>query len=609
MTGVPPHVHTQPQLTNTRVVVAVFEKYQKERLLFVQTIADLASRESNIDALQAAGVMALLRPLLLDSVPAIQHAAALALGRLANYNEELAEAVVDSDILPQLVYSLSEQNRFYKKAAAFVLRAVSKHSPELAQSVVDSGALNALVTCLEEFDPGVKESAAWALGYIARHNGDLAQAVVDAGGIPLLVLCVQEPELSLRRIAASALSDVSKHSPELAQSVVDANTIPFIAPLLANPDAKLRRQVCSALSQIAKHTVDLAETVVDGEIFPNVLNCLKDTDGYVRKNSATLICEIAKHTPELAQLIVNSGGIAAVVDYVSDARGNARLPGIMTLGYVSAFSETLALAVILAKGVPPLSQALVTETEEHIKAACAWSLGQIGRHSPDHAKTLADNAVLPKLLKVLTASSNSTGVAAPPEIDEAVGGGNGAATAGNNLLGSDLKTKTKRALKCILEKTLSLDALEPLLQPSTPFNVLKYVVAQFAKILPNDVAARRAFVTSGGLQRVQEIAAGLGGNVNSGGITAAVGILNGTKMGEYIRIINECYPEEIVRYYSPGYSATLLDKIDEYSRIHEQAVLQNKTPQTGATAVTEIGPATPSIYTANSLINTRSDSI
>lgn len=99
-----------PNVSNTRAVLSVFEKYQKERLLFVQTVADLASRESNIETLQSAGVLSLLRPLLLDSVPAIQQAAALALGRLANYNEELAEAVVESDILPQLVFSLNEQN-------------------------------------------------------------------------------------------------------------------------------------------------------------------------------------------------------------------------------------------------------------------------------------------------------------------------------------------------------------------------------------------------------------------------------------------------------------------------------------------------------------------
>ena len=76
--------------------------------------------------------MSLLRPLLLDNVPSIQQTAALALGRLASYSDELAEEIVSYDILPQLVFSLQAQNRFYKKAAAYVLRAVAKHSPELA---------------------------------------------------------------------------------------------------------------------------------------------------------------------------------------------------------------------------------------------------------------------------------------------------------------------------------------------------------------------------------------------------------------------------------------------------------------------------------------------
>ena len=318
-----------------RAVLQVFENYQKARVSFVQTVAELATRPQNIEALQNAGVMALLRPLLLDNVPSIQQSAALALGRLANYNDELAEAVVSNEVLPQLVYSLSEQNRFYKKAAAFVLRAVAKHSPQLAQAVVDSGALDALVGCLEEFDPGVKEAAAWALGYIARHNGDLAQTVVDAGAVPLLVLCIQEPELTLKRIAASALSDISKHSPELAQSVVDGGAVAYLAPLILSPDGKLKRQVrppraavvpappptlphtaprrlltppparaqvCSCLSQITKHSVDLAEVVVEAEVFPQILNLLKDVDHYVRKNAATCIREVAKHTPELAQV-------------------------------------------------------------------------------------------------------------------------------------------------------------------------------------------------------------------------------------------------------------------------------------------------------------------
>lgn len=136
--------------------------------------------------------------------------------------------------------------------------------------------------------------------------------------------------------------------------VVDAGAVPHLAPLIQHPDAKLKRQLLSCLSQVSKHTVDLAEVVVEAEIFPKIFSCLKDEDKIVRKNAATCIREISKHTPELAQLIVNAGGHGALIDYVNESRGNARLPGIMALGYIAAFSETLALAVIVAQGMPSL---------------------------------------------------------------------------------------------------------------------------------------------------------------------------------------------------------------------------------------------------------------
>jgi hypothetical protein len=127
-----------PNVSNARVVLSVFEKYQKERLSFVQTIADLASRETNIETLQQTGVLSLLRPLLLDNVPAIQQAAALALGRLANYNEELAEAVVESDILPQLVFSLNEQNVLIKDILIIFCRDSTRKLPHLFCALLPS---------------------------------------------------------------------------------------------------------------------------------------------------------------------------------------------------------------------------------------------------------------------------------------------------------------------------------------------------------------------------------------------------------------------------------------------------------------------------------------
>jgi 3-methyladenine DNA glycosylase AlkD len=123
------------------------------------------------------------------------------------------------------------------------------------------------------------------------------------------------------------------------------------------------------------------------------------------------------------------------VDYISESKGNARLPGIMTLGYISAFDDSLAMAVIVSKGIAPLKEALVNEPEDHLKAAAAWSLGQIGRHSPDHAKFLAEADVPSRLLAVYMLPESS----------------------------GDLKQKAKKALKNIIQMCTYLPALEPLL--------------------------------------------------------------------------------------------------------------------------------------------------
>jgi len=496
----------------------VFEDYQKARVKFVQRVAELATRPQKIEELQSAGVMQLLRPLLLDIVPSIQQSAALALGRLANHSDDLAEDVVANEILPQLVYSLGEQNRFYKKAACFVLRAVAKHSPELAKSVVESGALEPLVACLEEFDPAVKEGAAWAIGYIASHSQELAHDVVDAGAVALMVLCIQEPEVSLKRVCASALSDVCKHTAELAQQVVDVGAVSYLVPLIQHKDEKLKRQVCMCLSQIAKHNVDLAEVVVEAEIFPTILTCLKDSDSRVTKNAAMCIREVAKHTPEMAKLIVNAGGAAALVDYVLNSAGNSRLPGIMALGYIASFSETLALAIIVSKGVQPLMIALMGEKDDHIRAACAWSLGQVGRHSSDHARALAEADVLTELTNQMQDSGSS----------------------------DDLVRKSKRALKAIITKCTHYSALEKVLSLA-PAPMQKHVLAQFQSLLPNDSSARKSFVKSGCLKQIQPL------------------MEIDPEMADLVTKINGNYPPEIVQYYSPGYSKSLIDKIDQFA--------------------------------------------
>lgn len=512
----------------------LLDNYLKARIAFAQGVADYAVRECTVGALQEAHelIIPLLRPLLLDASIPVQLAAAVAVGRLANHSQELASNIVSMDVLPHIVFALNEsKNKFFRKSAAFALRCIAKHDGDLAKQVVDARAIDTLTCCLSDGDAGVRESASHALGFIAKHKEELATTIMESGAVPALVACLHEPEISLRRVCASALGDIARHSPELAQGVVDAMAISKLVPLIQSSDAKLRRQVCLSLSQIAMHSIDLAEAVVDGEVFPLALACFKDMDGNVRKQVTVLVSEITKHSAELSQLLVNCGAVAAIVDYLAESKQHARIPAIMALGYISAFSETLALAVIVSQGIPPLVDALQNEKDVELRASCAWALGQMGRHSPDHAKTVAAHSVLPKLLHLLT----------------------------NDASNSDsLSQKVKRALKGIIAKTLEPSAMEPLVNMKTPPSILKSVLSQFAKILPTSVDARKQFVTSGCCQRVQEIHCAYSTQQSSSEYSM-------TKMAETIRLINSCFPEEIIRYYSPGYSSALLQRIEDFS--------------------------------------------
>lgn len=64
--------------------------------------------------------------------------------------------------------------------------------------------------------------------------------------------------------------------------------------------------------------------------------------------------------------------------------------------------RTLYNARIIAsyQGIVQLAIVLQEETEDHILAVTVWAVGQIGKHTPEHAKAIAVANILSKLLEV-----------------------------------------------------------------------------------------------------------------------------------------------------------------------------------------------------------------
>jgi len=496
----------------SRELLRPFEEYQKARITFVQTIADLASKPQNIEALNAAGVMALLRPLLLDSVPSIQQSAALAIGRLANFSEELANSVVENNIIPQLIYSLINPNKFFKKVACYVFKSVAKHSGKLAEEVVKNGALEPLVACLEEFDTGVKEAAAWALGYISKHSAELAYEVIKANAVDSLILCLQEPDILLKRASALTLSYISSHSEQLAKPIAE-NGLDTILFFLSYNDTQLKRNICQLLGNISRHSQDLASQVINKLQNPQkLLNCLKDPDDIVKKNAAFCICEIVNKSPDNAQIICESGGSGILVDYITNIKGEPRMYGILALGFIASFKKDLAWNVIEAKAISQLGDALQNESNHQIKAAACYALGHIGRHSTRHSKEVSNANVLSLMLYYYKDVKSS----------------------------EYLKDKAKNSLKKIIDNCSNLSALEPLLFIS-PDNILKHILNQYVKYLKSSNHELRNFVQNGGLQKLEELK--YSDSIKQSEISY--------KLIDLINQINSYYPEEIVKYYTP----------------------------------------------------------
>ena len=67
-------------------------------------------------------------------------------------------------------------------------------------------------------------------------------------------------------------------------------------------------------------------------------------------------------------------------------------------------------------------------------------------------------------------------------------------------------------------------------------------------MLPHDAKARRLFTTSGGLKKVQEMSAE-----------------EGSELSQHIAAVRRCFPDEILKYYSPNYNEQLLETLESFN--------------------------------------------
>lgn len=124
----------------------------------------------------------------------------LALSSIAKHSVDLAEAVVEAEILPSVLLHMAHPDENVSRIAAILTREICKHTLEvrkhndfsvkifftfnmhfqLAQFIVNTGGIAALIELIDTSKSATRLPAIMVLGYIAGHSDQLALAIIGS---------------------------------------------------------------------------------------------------------------------------------------------------------------------------------------------------------------------------------------------------------------------------------------------------------------------------------------------------------------------------------------------------------------------------------------------
>ncbi|KAL1451661.1 hypothetical protein WDU94_006019 [Cyamophila willieti] len=361
--------------------------------------------------------------------------------------------------------------------------------------------------------PTRKPAPALTLGHMMGSR-DMADRLVALGALPELIQTLSNPNLNVKQAAAFALDALVKHSPELAQDAVNCNIIPLLIKAIDNDNINVKQTALHCLAHIVKHTPALASKVVEAGVIPIAVAHLNHHPRGVQKNAAALLRDVAKHqNPRLNHVMVEEKVLSGFVNMLNGSVDEKFLPAIVGLGYLASQSDRFAQQIIDVEGVPRLHHILLCPTSEQLQVNAAWTLAQVGKHSPDHVGTLCDEGVLLTLLSI----TQSDGAA------------------------ECVRNKCRDVLRTVLHRCRRYEDLETIFLQDNSEELLPPLLNALAKVLPCDVEARRSFVMSQGLRKV-------------------LGLASQPIIDVSLKTIYKCFPEEVLDFASPSYIEDLIDR-------------------------------------------------
>uniref|UniRef100_A0A8D9BTN9 Sperm-associated antigen 6 n=1 Tax=Cacopsylla melanoneura TaxID=428564 RepID=A0A8D9BTN9_9HEMI len=502
-------------MASNRGVLNTMDCYQKGKINFLQGVHNYTlTKDMNIIQLLELNMMDELIPLLMDNSPHVQNLAVMTAARLCGSSQAIAESILENKVL-KFIASVFEcgWNEFRRNVLQLVIN-IGKYPSLTLDLLTQAGPM--LKNSIHDLDTVQKEFTLIALTHIANHSVCNALHVMELQVLPHMLLCLQVP-VNLALKCTQLIKALCMQSIDIAATLLDNDVLKFLADNLDTTDTKFVKQLFLCLAEIAKLSEEFAQRVLNTRpVLCKSILYLSHCDDTVKKSAAELLRELSRHHGEICRTIIQHGALIGLVNMVRDTSGMIRVNAVLTLGYMGAKSDHLALAIIHTNGLKEIIKALDTESNQDCLSAIVWTLEQLTKYSARHVSFLnADTNVFCKLVKLYSSSESS----------------------------QEVKCRCLSALQNTINKCLVFQDIDLLLYDSAP-EILLPVLKQLSKIFNVDLKARKVFLSTGGLKRVQ-----------------ALIDPHHTELCKAICEVNAYFPEKALLYYSMDMADRFVKKV------------------------------------------------
>ena len=214
--------------------------------------------------------------------------------------------------------------------------------------------------------------------------------------------------LPLQGIQAQALQCLAKLAgadPVLAQVVVSCGILDGVALSMSHESAPVQTAANAVLASVARSTQEYAHRVLAVGVMPGIMAQLSTGPAPVKEAAVKSLNSLILSSEQHATLICDRELLTMLVALLHTPESPVSLcrAVVNTLGNTASFNAELALKVVGADALPPITAMVCSSTSQPaMKAAALTALSQVCKHSSDLASSVVESGVLLASVQALT---------------------------------------------------------------------------------------------------------------------------------------------------------------------------------------------------------------